>query len=84
MNIGDRVEVIRYGSLMWSTEPMSFKLLGKDDTLFIYDWRPELVGRVGTITEKIESQGRNQYSVNLDEGGKLAWYNESQLKKLST
>lgn len=83
MKTGDRVQIVGYGSLMWSKEPLNFKLLSKEETNYIYDWQPELVGRVGTVVSKVETQGRNQYSVDLDEGGKHAWYNEEQLKLLT-
>lgn len=93
-NIGDKVKIINYGSLMWvhkeewkrmieagyATTEKPNNLLQEDDTMFIYDPRTEMIGKIGIIIEKTIVQGRNQYALELEGGNKVAWYFDNQLK----
>jgi len=87
--IGDRVKVINYGHLIWSSYPnprwvlhsrhyTGISTTGKRLYYNMYDMSPELVGRIGVVSDI----SNNTYAI---EGipGKCAWYNEDQLRKLT-
>lgn len=81
--IGDKVEIVNYGHLLWSNKkeiesqggvPKGWNLLNDDGVVLTIDVAPELVGQTGIIVK-----GDDTYAV---EGisGKHAWYNRKQLK----
>jgi hypothetical protein len=82
-NVGDKVEVIKYGHLYWSREEEQSKPIAIDEKtgIKIYDMAPELVGQKGIICEVSLTQGKYHYAINgiID---KHAWYDEKQLKKV--
>lgn len=92
-NLGDRVEVVGYGAVMWASKEMYKKLhqegiiksdkpqnlIYDGETHFAYDTMPEIIGKVGMITAISMAQGEPSYQVS-GIPQKLAWYNEDQLK----
>lgn len=78
--IGDKVEIINFGSLLFenkhSTDPkLNFKVYAEDENFRYLDMNPELIGKIGIIT-KVSG---GEYAIN-GIPGKSAWYNELQLK----
>ena len=89
-NIGDKVRVIEYGSLMWrhkeehnkwesSLGKSSFKLYKEVGDILWLDTMPEIVGKKGVIDNISNIQGDDKYSIK-GIMGKTAWYNENQLE----
>jgi len=85
-SIGDLVEIINYGQLMWinKTEPYWEKLKGKailenDETIWI-DLRPELVGEKGKICQVKLTQKKWKYSIAFSDIQTISWFSEKQLK----
>ncbi len=71
---GDRVEIINYGHAIWQ------RMEGTNKPVWI-DLQPQLVGKKATISECIESQpGYEQYSLDIDNYGYIAWFGLDQLK----
>lgn len=95
LNIGDRVEIVRYGSLLWESKAHRKLLLDIGMTLkvkpdniieeysdsYSYDIHPHLIGQVGIVDKVEETQGRYMYALNGIT--KRAWYDETQLKKVN-
>ena len=89
--LGDKVKVIKYGSLLWynklewklmlenklTTSDKPNNILGEDDNFWFCDMQPNLVGQIG-IVSKVDN---NQYAL---EGisTKSAWYFGQQLELL--
>lgn len=67
---GDRVEIIKYGHLMWEH---------KNGKRIFKDLLPELVGQIGIVSKISVNQGIVEYSLD---GilGKSSWYSQKQLK----
>lgn len=76
--IGDQVEIVNYGHLLISTEPIKEYKLYKKLKYYYYDTSPELVGKKGIIIESHKTQGEDTYS--LKGISKVAWYSNNQLK----
>ena len=81
--IGDKVEIINYGSIIWesinSPNPTSFPVLHKNDTTITKDMSPELLGRQGFIEDAKVTQGHDKYAIK-GIPGKYAWFDNQQLK----
>lgn len=85
-NIGDKVKVIKYGSLMWISKKATIEMeafkdylaYSEDDKTKVIDMYPDLIGKEGIVDSFHESQGSYQYSIYGP--WKHAWYNESQLE----
>lgn len=72
--IGDRVEIINYGSMYWAWE-------GKEKIQ--KDLNPELVGMKAVVTACSESQpGFEKYALDVDGHHKVAWFGLKQLKRI--
>ena len=81
--IGDVVEIIGYGSLIWvpkSERPKfnALEIIQETETLLVIDISPNEVGEKGVVQKITVTQGRVEYS--LAKSGKQAWFNEGQLK----
>lgn len=74
LKIGDQVEIVKYGSLIWSGLELTLKKIGDG----VYDMQPELVGQRGIITGAHLTQGKPTYA--LAGPSKVAWYDDEQLK----
>ena len=82
--LGDKVKIVNYGAIVWTSKrlsksviPDSYKFLEENDTVFVYDTNPDLVGQEG-IVEKVSG---NQYAL---QGPYIhAWYNEEQLELIN-
>lgn len=72
-NIGDKVEIINYGHIIWHMQ---------DDKLVAHDMSPELIGQQGIITDAHQTQGKDTYA--LQGPNKAAWYDNGQLKLIQT
>lgn len=73
--VGDKVEIIKYGHLVWVQER---GVAGEKDLL------PELIGKQGIIIKAnaidySSFKGRDQYSID-GIPAKIAWYDNEQLK----
>lgn len=80
MKVGDRVQIIKYGHIFWSSHELGepFKKLGENGSGWDYDMAPDLVGLTGVIIEKSDGD----YGVHLDppyDERKRYWYNKEQL-----
>lgn len=73
-DIGDKVKVVGYGSLMWTNHG--------DGKVTYKDMRPEMVGQTGIVSIAKECQGMWNYALVKIEG-KSAWYNEDQLEMVN-
>lgn len=83
--VGDEVVIVNYGHLFWSRMPLpgcNFPVLfeNKKEGYVAYDMHPDYVGQKGTVTDAHLTQGIPRYA--LEGPGKVAWYNEEQLKKI--
>ena len=93
--VGNKVEIVKYGSLIW-TSKSNWKLmlengytklekpnnlLGEDEHVYMYDMSPKLVGQQGIIIEAKRTQGKPQYAIKGPR--KHAWYNHDQLKLIT-
>lgn len=76
--VGDHVEIINYGSIIYSKSNLLFKSIGVCGSLQIYDMSPELIGKQGIIDGSSTVQGRTTYSISGI--NKHAWYDKQQLK----
>lgn len=71
-NIGDKVEVVNYGS-------MAYVIACSGVDGYWYDYMPWLIGKTGVVYSVKECQGCWIYGVDgIPE--KCAWYDEEQLK----
>jgi len=81
LKIGDKVEIVKYGSLMWSRADMALPVVSREPEITWYDLRSDLVGKIGTITEIKEPQpGYVRYAMADMSPDKTAWYGAEQLK----
>jgi hypothetical protein len=84
MKIGDKVEIIKYGHILFTEDDLPFKKISGLRYKFTYDLLPQVVGKTGVI-DAIDfyyiRPNEILYSV-LGIPEKHFWYNESQLKKL--
>ena len=88
-NIGDKVEIINYGHIMWESKTTElehslskhFPILKEDDKFRWIDVEPKLVGQTGIVSKRTETQGQNNYA--LEGPNKHAWYAEVQLKMIN-
>jgi len=83
--IGTDVEIINYGHLGWihksEAAALKFKpkvVLGTSDNIISYDMRPDIIGTITKIRSHTITQDTVKYALEIG-----AWYNRSQLKKLS-
>jgi hypothetical protein len=83
MKIGDKVEIINYGSLMWAntkedtiSDYSCFKVVKKDGYFIWYDTMPKLIGEQGIIVKVSTVGGYAIEGIKY----KYAWYDEEQLK----
>ena len=93
-SIGDRVEIVNYGTMTLVTKGTSdedsvrkligengpFKLIKEDARIMYVDMRPKLVGQKGIVDEVTVTQGKPMYAISLDNPDKHAWYYEGQLQ----
>ena len=83
LKVGDKVEIIKYGHILWinTNEKFNanFPIIQQNSTTIWYDSQKELVGQVGTITSIIISQGILRFSLDGIKG-KHAWYDKEQLE----
>lgn len=85
--IGDKVRIVRYGHLLWSSKnhesPMvtGFPVIFEDDTFTYHDMRPELLGKKMIVVEVSICQGKSGYVLD-NEGGsdRMAWFSDQQLE----
>ena len=83
--LGDRVEVVGYGSLMWEnkhyhpTSSTSFPVIGENEDFRFLDPLSGIVGKTGVVVERSVNDDRWSYSLKgIPE--KRSWYYEDQLK----
>lgn len=69
--VGDRIRLVNYG------HPWYF---WKDGEMMVADLAPERVGQYGRIHKAGITQGIDKYSIDFDNLGHGAWYNNSQLE----
>lgn len=84
--VGDKVEIIKYGSIHWQNMevdprpiPKKFKILEnrlKIKPFVWFDILPEIVGKQGVISKVSETGGYAIDGIPL----KYAWYDKEQLK----
>ncbi len=79
--IGDKVEVIRYGHLIRTSKSSRIELpvIHEEENSVWRDMLSDIVGRVGVIKKVTETQGESKYSID-GIYGKTAWYDEEQLE----
>lgn len=84
MKVGDKVEIVNYGALMWQSKkeydkvPKDFYL--ETDYVYWIDHMPHLLGKQGVITQVIKTWNSTyKYSLSGVKG-KSSWYNQEQLK----
>lgn len=97
MKVGDKVRIIKYGSLMWInkqewknmlsagivTDEIPKNCIGECVSIEAYmvDVYPELVGLEGTIDKIDIVQGKSQFA--LKGVSKYAWYFKDQLELIT-
>lgn len=86
-NTGDRVRIIKYGSLFWENKTVgqpstNLPVVGETETVFFKDMNPELVGQIGIVEKFTITQGNVKYA--LQGLSKHAWYDEGQLEIVET
>lgn len=74
LKVGDQVEIVKYGALLWSRMELSCKKISDG----LYDTQPELVGQGGIVIDAHLTHGNPTYA--LSGPSKVAWYNDDQLK----
>jgi uncharacterized protein YcfL len=88
--IGDKVKIVKYGSLIWinrtaSTEMEIYKdkedLSKEHPTIKTIDEHPELIEQEGIIDSFQFVQ--NKYEYSLKDPWKHAWYDENQLELIN-
>ena len=82
-NIGDKVRIVKYGSLLWENvtmpQPEGKRHIYKDrNPIRWFDINPELVGKEAVVQEVHNTQGRPKYV--LSGLTKVAWYDHEQLE----
>ena len=84
--IGDKVEIINYGHLIWSSKKSEIEIglpvIHEGKYTIWYDMNNDIVGKIGVVDDVTETQGNIQYSLK-GIPQKSAWYNEDQLKIVS-
>ncbi len=58
-------------------------LVSEDETSFIIDLRPELVGQDALVIETSMTQGIPSYSLKFKNFGKSSWYHEDQMELIN-
>lgn len=84
--VGDRVKIIKYGHLFWLNKSVTdiseeTPVFFEDDDFLWFDMSPELVGKIGYVSEVTITQEISQYALDGIKS-KSAWYDEGQLRKL--
>lgn len=86
-NIGDKVRIVNYGSIVYAAGNLIPKLQGRWPSLghpeglpahAMFDISPDLVGQEGIVAKAVLTQGIPGYA--LEGPSKHAWYNEDQLE----
>ena len=72
---GDRVKIVNYGHQIWINE-------GEGEMPTVYDLRSYLVGKKATIVDCCLTQNIENYSLDIDDIGKMSWFGLKQLKKV--
>ncbi len=84
IQIGDKVEIVKYGSLMWENTDVqtyfsackSFKEYSRNGSIIWFDTNPELIGKHGVVVGISPTGGYKLDGIPK----KTAWYDEKQLK----
>lgn len=88
--VGDQVKVVNYGHECWLlNDPFNNEMVSENPTRYIfmsksgngayYDDRPEIIGKIGIVSEVRECQEYWHYAIEgIPE--KHSWYDEEQLE----
>jgi hypothetical protein len=84
-SIGDKVEIVNYAHGMWVHKSMkkliedsTVRVISESDGVWFVDIKPDRVGMKATI---INAEG-GRYAIETEDGNKIAWFIEEQLKKI--
>ena len=82
-NIGDKVEIIKYGHLCWEgvncSNPMQGSIIYEQDGLRAVDMNPDMIGTIGIISGIGTG---NTYSIETKDDS-IAWLDKRQLSLIN-
>lgn len=87
-NTGDRVRIIKYGSVMWCPANDEYfewakklKILKEEDGVLTVDTHPEWIGEEAIVEKGEATQNMEQYILQpFNKNLKVAWYSVNQLE----
>ena len=87
-SIGDSVEIVNYGHLMWINKTEPYWKVFKNEVVYEnsktvwVDLRPTLIGQRGKICQVKLTQEKWGYSVAFSDTQAISWFSEKQLKHI--
>jgi hypothetical protein len=73
--MGARVKIL-VGHLVWGIDSLP------GSKIKVNDMRPDLVGKYATIKTRTITQGIQQYGLEIDDVGYMAWFHLSQIERI--